>query len=190
MEFLRLQELSNKVLKPALARIISALAVFLLLFSVLSISPSSPSEDEIKAAFVYNFAKFIEWPDMAEKQAIRVGYFGDKPLSGNLALLVNRKVKDLGITVFPVDNAEEIVSADIIFIPGSEEKRNSEIIKLVSELPVLLVSDAPDFVRNGGTIGLKIAGNRLRFDVNLKSANVKGLKISSQLLSLAMEVIR
>lgn len=190
MEFLRLKKLNVKILTSVIARLISVLVVFLLMFSACSAYAASPSEDEIKAAFVYNFAKFVEWPDMSAKKIIEVGYLGDKPLSGNLALLANRKVKDLGISVVPLNEPEEMISAEIIFIPASEDKRIHEIIKTTSDAPVLLVSDAPDFVRNGGTIGLKIAGNRLRFDVNLKAANARGLKISSQLLSLAMEVIR
>jgi len=190
MEFLRLLKRVIKQASLIGTSVIAALVVFLLLFTDCSAIASSPSEEEIKAAFVYNFAKFIEWPEMSEKKLIKIGYVGDNPLSGNLALLSNRKIKELGIEVFQINDPEEALAVEVLFVPAADFNDSSEIIRAIADQPILSISDAPGFVKKGGVIGLKIAGNRLRFDVNLKLANRKGLKISSQLLSLAMEVIK
>lgn len=188
MEFLKLSGVYKKIklIMPG-SMVFAILAVLLAVFPFLA-NASTPSVDEVKAAFVYNFAKFVEWPEMDQKKNINVKYLGENPLSGSLLLISSKKVNEISLSVEPLNNASE--SVDILFIPSDEFRKMPEILKDFSGKPVLSVSDSPDFVRSGGIIGLKIVGNRVRFEVNLKTARESGLKVSSQLLSLAMEVLR
>lgn len=163
--------------------------IFLLVVGVASILASVPSEDEVKAAFIFNFAKFVDWPDMADKNEIKVCFTGEKPLSGNLTLLEGRKAHNVVLKISSCDKPEES-NCDILFISAADKKNTAELLLSCSEKPVLTVSDAPGFARSGGMIGLVVVDNKVRFEINLSAVNKARLKISSQLLSLAKEVFK
>jgi hypothetical protein len=156
--------------------------IFFVLFSTV-ISASSPPEDEIKAAFVFNFAKFVEWPGMNDKKSLRVCFAGKNAFSGNLQLLEGRQIQNLRLTVceFSPDMAEE---CDILVIPESEKQNLDELLELVNDKPVLTISDAGNFVHDGGIIGLIRLDNKVRFEINLLNAKKSHLKISSHGLDL------
>ncbi len=152
-----------------------------------AICASGISEDEIKAAFVFNFARFVEWPENKSAEEIMVGYIGSQPLSGNLDLLKGRMINDRVINVRPFSEGNAALF-DLVFISASEFARKPEILDLFHERPVLTISDAPDFINSGGMIGLIIVDKKVRFEINHAAALSEGLKISSQLLSLARRV--
>lgn len=167
-----------------------SLVVFLaLLFTCQILQAANISEDEVKAAFVFNFARFVEWPENRNSEEILVGYIGSQPLSGNLELLIGRKINDRVINVKAFSEGEAALY-DLVFIPSSEFSRKPEILNIFHERPILTISDAPDFIRSGGMIGLIMVDNKVRFEINQAAALSEGLKISSQLLSLARRVLK
>ncbi len=148
----------------------------------------SPSENEVKAAFVFNFIKFVEWPETPGNDTFTIRYIGIDPLSGNLRLLEKREANDRKILVENlVDSTGEF---ELLFISASEINALPEILTSIADKPILTVSDAPKFVRSGGMIELLVIDNKIRFAINLAAAEKVGLKISSQLLRLATEVIK
>jgi len=157
-----------------------------------STSITSSKEEAIKASYLYNFAKFVRWPSASPQPAdngFHICVKGVNPLSGNIRLLENRLINGLKIVV---DNnvSDELKSCSILFIGDSEQARFKQILMQAANLPILTVSDIPNFANAGGIIGMKVADNRVRFDINLAAAQKNGLTIDSQLLKLAMEVIR
>lgn len=150
-----------------------------------------PEEDNIKAGFVLNFAKYAEWPAAALNGGdLRVCGLGAQPLSGKLAQFQGRQAQGRGIQVRIPARPEEWRDCHVLFIPAAEQARVDAVLRAVSQAPVLTVSDSADFARSGGIIGMKLRVGRVRFDVNLAAARRAGLNMSSQLLKLADEVLQ
>lgn len=150
--------------------------------------PLSPTEYQVKAAFIYNFAKFVEWPmgSSAQEATFVIGILGQDPFGGVLDEIVSEKtIRDKKITVKRFSRIEDAVSSNILFIGNSEKESMARIIKRLDSAPVLTVSDIGRFAEQGGMIELVIDQNRVRFAINVAATEQAGLKPSSQLLKLA-----
>jgi len=161
------------------------------MFSALHAANTAASEYEVKAAFLYNFAKFIEWPaDAVPDTGFKVCVLGENPFGDALAGALEGKTvreKPLGLKFLTGD--KEAGSCQVLYISTSEKSRLPAILEAVRESPVLTVSDTPRFIDQGGIIGFSIDQNHVRFSVNLKAADKARLTVSSQLLKLAKTVI-
>lgn len=150
--------------------------------------PLTAPEYQVKAAFIYNFAKFVEWPVemLGDGRPFVIGIVGKDPF-GNLIdeAISGKSVRDKNITVKRFSKLEEAVDAHILFISASEEKRLPEMINHLSRTPVLTVSDIDRFAGQGGMVQLVMDQNRVRFAVNVAAFERARLKPSSQLLKLA-----
>lgn len=155
---------------------------------------SPPSEYRLKAAFLFNFAKFVEWPPeaFAEKTSpFILGVLGDNPFGNELEQTVaGKKVNDYPITVQTFRTAAEATNCHILFISNSEKKRLPEIIQRLHGTAVLTVSETERFIETGGMINFVSENNKIRFQINDEAAKAAGLKISSKLLSLAVRPSR
>lgn len=173
---------------PAKALAMAALTLHLLV--VPTSWGQSPSESVVKAGFIYNFAKFTEWPPAAlavggsvqfcmtgpDPQGAVSQAMEGKPLQGR-ALVVRRNVR-----------SDELRSCHIVYISDTDERRQGEALRAIRGLPVLSIGDAEGFAEVGGMIGLVAEGGRIQFEVNAEVAHAAGLKISSQLMRLARTV--
>ena len=149
-------------------------------------------EYRIKAAFLYNFAKFIQWPESAfvdPESPVFICILGKDPLTGALKNLTAKTVRGRRIVISHIKNIRSVKECHILFVTKSEKTRANHIISKLKDSPVLTVSDMDDFVKAGGMIGMARAENKIRFRINLVSAQNSGLTISSQLLKLAINVI-
>jgi len=147
-------------------------------------------EQQVKVSFIYNFAKFIKWPIAASPGTpFVICVVGEQPLSGNIGLLQGRQVNDRAIEVRLINRPEQ-GDCHILFIGDSEVQGLPNILQGIAALPVLSISDLPNFVHAGGIIGIKVIDDRVRFDINLAAAHKAGLNINSQLLKLATEVLQ
>jgi hypothetical protein len=151
--------------------------------------PSSSLEYEIKAAMLYNFAKFVEWPPAARTDAqapIVVGVLGQDPFGAVLDdTMRDKSVYGRSILVRRFRTLADLDPCHVLFISRSERKRVPEILRSLQKSSVLTVSDAERFAGLGGIIGFTLRGNRIRFEINNDAARRAGLKISSKLLRLA-----
>jgi hypothetical protein len=150
---------------------------------------SPPTEYQLKAAFLYNFAKFVEWPPVAFGETTSpmiIGILGENPIRGDL----DRAIRDKTINKRPLvikepHSAAEWTNCHILFISTSEKKRLPEILESLHGASVLTVSEMDGFTQTGGMINFISEGNKIRFQINEAAAKNAGLKISSKLLSLA-----
>jgi hypothetical protein len=169
-----------------------ALTGTLLSSIVSSGAAAATSEYEVKAAFLVNFAKFVEWPASVFGSAaapVLIGVVGDDPFGRGIDDAVRGKFLDgRSITVERVDWREDLTGFQIVFISGSEQRRLKDILRPLESTSVLTVSDMGDFCRNGGVIAFVSVDQRVRFEVNGAAARRQGLKVSSKLLSLATTV--
>lgn len=145
------------------------------------------AEYQVKAAFLYNFARFTNWP-VDESGKFRLCILGSNPFDGDIDALRGKPVHDLPLTVSYINNPADAGSCQLLFISKSMTETVAEIIPAVGRYPVLTVSDMDDFINHGGIIGFLQVDNKIRFEINITAASEAGLSISSKLLSLATTV--
>ena len=149
-------------------------------------------EYQVKAAFMYNFAKYVEWPPKSFPEADRpfvIGLIGEDPFGAELdQMLKNKKVNERQLVIKRCKQLNELKSCHLVFISRSERGRVDEILRALIGTSVLTVSDMDDFASHGGIIDFAIEDGKVRFDINLASAERSELKISSKLLKLARNV--
>lgn len=172
-------------------RIARALATLGVAMTLAIPALATPTEYDVKAAFLYNFAKFVEWPPDTFKEPtapFTVCVLGDDPFGEALEKEFSDKtVQDRPIVFEPLDHHAP-GACQVLFISASERKRVDAILQDLKGPPILTVSDIQRFVKHGGIIGFTLEDDRVRFEVNLAAAEQAGLKISSQLLKLAKNV--
>lgn len=144
-------------------------------------------EYRLKAAYLYNFAKFVEWPPNAlatETSPIVIAVFGDNPFGASLDQVVNgRTVNGHPVTVRYVHRPAELEGAHLVFVSRNVR---TEILGQLAGKSVLTVGEGDGFLPAGGMIQFVVVENRVRFAIAEPVAQRAGLKISSQLLALAV----
>jgi len=172
------------------------LAIVWALFSAsgLHAQRSKPAEYEVKAAYLYNFGKFVEWP--AKIKAANAGAFticvlGQDPFGVTLdATIAGETIDRKSVVAKRISKPQDAADCRILFISSSEESQLKQILATLDKTSVLTVSDMLQFTRRGGMIQFILEENRVRFEVNLTTAERAGLTLSSQLLKLAISVRR
>jgi len=156
-------------------------------------APPEATEHELKAAFLFNFAKFVEWPPetVATRPTIDVCVLGDDLLHEALQRSLRGKtVGDKPIATRSLTTVEATAECHVVFVGRPHHGDMPSIVALVQRHHVLLVGEGPAFLAAGGAIAFDIENNRLRFDVDTAAASSAGLKLSSQLLKVARNVSR
>ena len=149
---------------------------------------ATSKEYQIKAAFLFNFMQFVEWPPTVFKNAddpFRIGVLGQDPFNAALEDTVQGEtISNHKIIVEHAMQVDDLKNCQLIFISKSEKKHVAEILSALDDKPVLTVSEIEGFAERGGGINFYLEGNKVRFEVNPDAARHDGLKVSSQLLSL------
>lgn len=151
--------------------------------------PAAAPEYRIKAAFLYNFTLYTEWPAGSFADAaspIVLGVIGRDPFGSELeATLKAKKVQGRGFEVKRSTSLEDLKGCHLLFVPASEKENAPKIVEACRRRAVLTVGESSGFAAGGGVVGFTIEDNRVRFEINPDSAEQAGLKISSKLLNLA-----
>jgi len=149
-------------------------------------------EYQVKAAFVFNFAKFIEWPAQSFKTSsdpIVLCAIGHTPFGKDLEKVIQGKSIEGRSFVFrQVSDAEGANACHILFVASSERKHFHSLWPRLKVTGILSVGEADGFATDGGVINLKLDDGRVRFEINVDAAEREQLHISSKLLSLAQIV--
>jgi hypothetical protein len=157
-------------------------------------SGAVPSADEyrVKAAVLYNIARFVEWPASAFPDAaspVVLCIVGADPFGGALdETLKGRTIVGRQIAIKRVADARD--GCHVVFIAYSEQKRVADLLDRLGTAHALTISDIDRFTERGGVVGLATAGDRVRFDVNIAAAERARLTVSARVLSLASAVRR
>lgn len=150
----------------------------------------APLEYELKAVFLFNFAKFVEWPPAAfagERSPLTICVYGADPFGKSLDSVVQgERLGERALIVQRPTGVEELRDCHILFVSRSERQSLPDVISRVDRSPVLTVSDMDGFLKAGGIINFVLEENKVRFLINLEAAERNQLKISSKLLRLAM----
>jgi hypothetical protein len=150
------------------------------------------TEYQVKAAFLYNFAKFVEWPAETFKNAntpINICVLGTSPIGPILEETVrNKSVDGRPLIVREFTNAGLHASCHILFVSASEQRRLRAVLEATKTSDLLTVGETDDFAAEGGVVEFNLDNGRIHFEINLKAAQLQRLRISSKLLSLATSV--
>lgn len=171
-------------------------ATYLLMFILLGFLPlqsataqdKSAGEYQVKAAMLFNVAKFVEWPaddSGSNKDAFRMCVIGRNPFGTALEGLKGKPVKGRPLLPVQLADIDEIGACKVLFISRSEKRNLAAILNSAGRSGVLTVSDIDRFAASGGIIGFVEVEGKIRLEVNLAAAQQAGLNISSQLLKLA-----
>jgi hypothetical protein len=147
----------------------------------------STREYEIKAGFIYNFFRFVQWPKAGNSYTL--GILGSDPFEGGLREFESRPLGGKTIVIKTVSNAKDARACDAVYIGPSESGRLDNTLSALRGTPVLSISDIPEFADKGGAIALTTESNRIRFVVNLDTLKQSELKANSKMLQLASRTI-
>lgn len=166
--------------------LLTAIAVLL---SVATVEGQLSREYDVKAAFLYNFTSFVEWPETAFKAPdapFVIGVFGDDPFGKVLDdVVAGERVKNRPLILRRMNRVEDVKDCHILFISSSEKRRARDILNRCENAPVLTVADMPEFIEAGGAVAFRTEENRLKLHINVGAARASGLAVSSKLLKLS-----
>lgn len=172
-----------------LALLLPALLGFLAPWAPAAHAQEAYREYDVKAAFLYNFVKFVEWPAAAfrdDRSPIEICVFGTDPFGQSLGDVVKGEtVGGRGLTVRRPASLGSFEGCHVLFVCASERERISEVLAAAGRRPVLTVADSEGFLRAGGMINFILDEGRVRFRINEAPAERVRLTISSKLLRLA-----
>jgi hypothetical protein len=153
-----------------------------------------PTEYQVKAAYLYNFGRFVEWPAKlaaSNSHSFAICVLGQDPFGPTLnATLADETINGKSVVAKRIPSPDEAVNCRILFISSSEEGHLKQILAVLDRESVLTVSDLPQFSRRGGMVQFVLDEKRVRFEINLTPAEHAGLTLSSELLKLATNVRR
>ena len=150
-------------------------------------------EYELKAIFIFNFLKYVEWPENAFEAAdspIVVGVLGRDPFGEVLDDIATRMsaVADRRVVVRRYPTVEAVSESHVLFVAASERKSSRELLSGGCGRPILTIGEQRGFAENGGVINFFTDKKRIRFEINRSCAEAAGLRLSAQLLKLARVV--
>ncbi len=188
--FLVYQRTARHFAEGFLKSMLAPIVLGLILLTPFSHADQPAEEYAVKAAYLYNFAKFVQWPAETftnKESPINLCIIGDNPFGQALDAILGKTIRDRRLTVreLPYHQALADKDCNILFISQSEKENLDKLLATVSYTPVLTVSDIRGFADAGGMIGLIKIGQRIRFEINVLTVQQANLEISSQLLKLA-----
>lgn len=153
-----------------------------------------PREYILKAGYIYNFTKFIKWPEGADREITNRGLnfclVGEDPFGNILDKFAKKlKKKNRDLRIIPQASIKEMPQCHILFVSQSEKSNLNQILPRVREYPVLVIGDTPGFAQKGVGINFFLQKNKIRFEVNREALERAGLVVSSELLNLARIVL-
>jgi hypothetical protein len=169
----------------------SALVWMLLAVELASFAPRALSDDlpeyRLKAAFLYNFAVFTDWP-AAVGPTLNLCIYGRDPFGSELDPLEGKAVGDRRIALHRLTNVESLKDCQLVFFADSESGNLPRVLARLRDVPVLTVADVAGATAQGVILDMKVVSDRVTFEVNLAAARAANLQLSSKLLRLATEV--
>ena len=153
------------------------------------VAQGASNEAEVKAAFVYNFLKFVDWPAHAlpkPDQPFSIAIVGEGSVADAVEnLLQGKKISVYPLAVVRVKAGEPLSDVHAVFVTGADPEKARRTLATRGSAAVLTIGDDDQFAARGGIIGLYVEDRRVRFEVNTDAADARGLRVSSRLLALA-----
>lgn len=167
------------------------LLVFLLMLAQLFASPVTHADEmleyQVKAAFIYNFIAFTQWPGDTSP-TINLCLYGEDYFGNEIDKLQNKMVDARPIKVIRVSNSNQLPQCQAVFFSKSVNNNLAYLINSLENYPILTLADTPNAISRGIIINMNLVNEKIVFEINLAIARKSGLDISSKLLQLAAKV--
>lgn len=171
-----------------------AMGIMLSQCAVRPVLTQTVSEEQVKAAYLFSFTKFVEWPAGTFANAsdpIRLCILNDKSFVGQLNQIVgHRQISGHPVLVVSVQDGQQSRVCQELFVGASQSTETVRIIDSLRTSSVLTVGETDEFVEKGGIISFVMQGGHVQFQVNQKAATNSHLRLSSQLLSVAKDIVK
>jgi hypothetical protein len=179
-------------LLPRVGRALLCLALAGMAAAPLRAQEAASLERRVKAAFVYKFVDYVTWPDgvfARPDTPLVFGVVGDEQVAADLALTIaGRAAAERPLAVRRLRDGDPVTGIHILFVAGREPARLAQAMRIAGTQPVLIVSEADGALDRGSAINFVLAGDRVKFEIALDAAEKRGLKLSSRLLTVALNV--
>ena len=150
------------------------------------------AEHQLKAAFVSKLPQFTDWPEatLDGLQRVELCVARPNPFGTSLReLIAGERLGTRPLVVREVDSPQDLDACQLLFVANQSPRERRGLLDRARTLPILTVGDADTFIDEGGIVALRMVNGRVRFDINVEAANQAGLRLSSQLLQLALSVL-
>ncbi|MDV6348504.1 YfiR family protein [Nitrosomonas sp. Is35] len=145
------------------------------------------TEYQVKAAFIYNFVAFTQWPDTTGP-TIHLCVYGEDYFGSEIDKLQSKPVDKRNIKIMRIDNPEKLADCQVVFFSKSAGSSLSSLLSNLPAQPILTLADSPNAIAQGVIINMNLVNEKIVFEINLEIARKSGLDISSKLLQLAVKV--
>lgn len=177
----------------SIIRVFSLIIIFAIIQTPFHIRAEEPefSEYEIKAGFIYNFTKFIEWPNETfpdAKKAMTLCVVGADPFGNALGALDDKTAQNRKLEIKYTGRSKDLKTCNILFISASERENLSQVLEMLKGSATLTIGDTRGYAQQGVMINFIMDQNKIRFEINTESARRAKLTISSKLLKLAKAI--
>lgn len=180
------------IVRAALRRLLVGASLLALLLAPLALAQTAITERGVKAAFVYKFLGYVEWPAQAFARPdapIVVGVVGADDIAGEIADIVHgRNVEGHPVDIRRLRAGDSIAGLHVLFIGAAERGRTTALVKSAHARGILTITESDDAADQASIINLVVTDGRVRFDVVLEAAERAGIKLSSRLLAVARVV--
>ena len=143
----------------------------------------------LKAAYLEKFALFTDWPTDIHESHFIIGIIGDNPFGDQIfEYYDNLKIKNKDVKIELYNSVKDIKECNVLFIENSKEESIKQILKVISDKPILTIGDTEGFAEDGVILNLYLDGNKIKFEINEDAVKKSGLNMSYHLLKLARSV--
>lgn len=180
--------LANTFMKRSIFKFLLASCLILITLASQSLAiANNQIEYQVKAAFIYNFIAFTQWPDSTDK-TVNLCVYGDSGFGDEINKLHGKPVNNRSIRVGHINDHKELEVCQVVFFSKSVSNNLPNLLKDLQEKPILTLADSLNATSQGVAINMSIANEKIVFEINLGNARRSGLNISSKLLQLAVYV--
>jgi hypothetical protein len=144
-------------------------------------------EATMKTAYLYNFTKFIQWPD-EQRTTLRLCIMGETQLSKSLDSLTGKQVRNMQISVRSAVTLQNIPQCDLVFVPAGYRQPLERVRQMVNNYPILIVTESSETLPKGTMVALILNDDRIFFEIDLSATRQLGLQVSAKMLQLARKV--
>jgi hypothetical protein len=163
--------------------------LLLLGFYMLGMQVCHAQSEKFKALFMYNFTKYIEWPATTRQGDFVIAVLGNSPMTKELEIIAGKqKVGSQNILVKTFNSVDEIDFCHILFVPASKSSSIAQIIEKINGKSILIITDKTGLASQGSCINYVNDGDRIKYELNRKNIEKRGMVVNSALVTLGIAV--
>lgn len=167
---------------------VSVALIGLILFTT-SIQSAMAQKEKYHSVFIYNFSKYVKWPDAQNSENFVIGVLGASAIQKDLeAMAAAKNVNGRTIEIKQFKSAEEVSDCHILYVAATASEKFNQVLSETNSKPILVVTDNPGFANKGAAINFIEVGGKIKFELNQKNVEKRGLKVAGSLASLAILV--